>query len=305
MALNFPANPQIDDTYTSNGVTWEFDGTAWNIVSSGSGVGGISNVVEDTTPQLGGDLDMNGNSIVDSTTANGGSIQFVDVPLNGTGLHLLPGGGSAGGVSIIPASGGDYGLRVEDGANNEIIMTYANAVYIQSLLYPMSDGTAGQVITTDGSGTLSFADASGGGATNFNSLTDASTASLDVGKIYEPAIAMLRVDNIGTSAYTINSHYSGNNPTIYAISGTTLAFDLDNISGHPFELQDNTLTALTSNLVHVSSTGVVSTDSAAQGKSSGTLYWRIPESTPGTFVYQCQAHASMFGNIVVKDLSNL
>ena len=107
------------------------------------------------------------------------------------------------------------------------------------------------------------------------------------------------------TAYTFTSHYSGNNPTIYAISGTTIAFDLDNIPGHPFEIQDNTLSALTSNLVHVTSNGTVSTNSAAQGKSSGTLYWRIPEGSPGTYVYQCQSHASMFGTITVKDLSNL
>jgi plastocyanin len=132
-----------------------------------------------------------------------------------------------------------------------------------------------------------------------------STASIDIGKIYEPAIAMLRVNNVGTSAYTFPSHYSGNNPTIYAISGTTIAFDLDNIAGHPFELQDNTLTALTSNLVHVTSTGTVSTNSAAQGKSSGTLYWRIPEGSPGTYAYQCQSHSSMVGSITVKDLSNI
>ena len=116
---------------------------------------------------------------------------------------------------------------------------------------------------------------------------------------------MLRVDNNGTGAYTFDSHYSGANPTIYAISGTTLAFDLDLIPGHPFELQDNATNALTSNLVHVSPTGTVSTNSAAQGKSSGTLYWRIPESGNGTYVYQCTSHSSMFGSITVKDLSNI
>jgi plastocyanin len=114
---------------------------------------------------------------------------------------------------------------------------------------------------------------------------------------------MLRVNNVGTGAYTINSHYSGNNPTIYVISGTTIAFDLDGSAGHPFELQDNTLTALTSNLVHVSSTGTVSTNSAAQGKTSGTLYFRVPENTNTTYAYQCTSHASMVGNITVKRLS--
>ena len=165
-------------------------------------------------------------------------------------------------------------------------------------------GGAGITTASDAEGNITIT-ASASGATAFSTLTDATTASIDIGKIYEPAIAMLRVDNVGTNAYTFPSHYSGNNPTIYAISGTTIAFDLDLIPGHPFEIQDNTLTALTSNLVHVSADGTVSTNSAAQGKSSGTLYWRIPEGSPGTYVYQCQSHASMFGTITVKDLSNL
>ena len=168
----------------------------------------------------------------------------------------------------------------------------------------ITDGSSNQVLTTNGSGTFTFT-TQASGVTTFSALSDVTTASIDIGKIYEPAIAMLRVDNVGASAYTFTSHYSGNNPTIYAISGTTIAFDLDLISGHPFEIQDNTLSALTSNLVHVTSNGTVSTNSAAQGKSSGTLYWRIPEGSPGTYVYQCQSHASMFGSITVKDLSNL
>jgi len=142
-------------------------------------------------------------------------------------------------------------------------------------------------------------------STQFDNLTDVNSASLTVDKIYEPAIVMLRVDNNGTTAYTFNSHYSGNNPTIYAISGTTIAFDLDAIPGHPFEIQDNTLTALTTNLVHVATDGTVSTDTAAQGKDSGTLYFRIPENSISNYTYQCQNHAAMFGTITVKRLSTL
>ena len=164
------------------------------------------------------------------------------------------------------------------------------------------EGGDGITTSSDAEGKITITASATG---TFIDLTESTTANLTIDKIYEPAIAMLRVDNVGTSAYTFLSHYSGSNPTIYAISGTTIAFDLDNIPGHPFEIQDNTLTALTSNLVHVSSNGTVSTNSAAQGKSSGTLYWRIPEGSPGTYVYQCQNHPSMFGSITVKDLSNL
>jgi plastocyanin len=214
-----------------------------------------------------------------------------------------------GGLALTDLSVGTEGSASGDGAiaynDSTGVFTYTPPV-VPSVLTDLSinDGSNGDVLTTNGSGTFTFTTPATG-VTAFSSLTDASAASIDIGKIYEPAIAMLRVDNVGTSAYTFPSHYSGNNPTIYAISGTTLAFDLDNIGGHPFEIQDNTLSALTSNLVHVTSNGTVSTNSAAQGKSSGTLYWRIPEGSPGTYVYQCQSHASMFGNITVKDLSNI
>lgn len=157
-------------------------------------------------------------------------------------------------------------------------------------------------LTTNGN-TVTINSATSSGASDFVTLSDAATASLTIDKIYEPAIAMFRLDNIGTSAYTFPSHYAGANPTLYVISGTTVAFDLDNIPGHPFELQDNTLSTLASNLVHVASDGTVSTDSDAQGKSSGTLYWRIPESTSGTYAYLCQSHSGMQGQILVKRLS--
>jgi plastocyanin len=227
--------------------------------------------------------------------------------LLGSGDIAIAGGG--GGIALTDLSVGAEALASGDGAiaynDTTGVFTYTPPIIPAALTdLSISDGTPGQVLTTNGSGTFTFTTPTTG-VTTFSALTDASTASIDIGKIYEPAIAMLRVDNVGTSAYTFPSHYTGNNPTIYAISGTTIAFDLDNISGHPFELQDNTLTALTSNLVHVTSTGTVTTNSNAQGKSSGTLYWRIPEGSPGTYVYQCQSHASMFGSIIVKDLSNI
>ena len=232
--------------------------------------------------------------------------------INGTSLL------GSGNITIAAADGGialtDLSVGTEGSASGNGAIAYNDSTGVFTYTPPVipsaltdlgiSDGSSNQVLTTDGSGTFTFTTPASG-VTTFSALSDVTTASIDIGKIYEPAIAMLRVDNVGTSAYTFPSHYSGNNPTIYAISGTTIAFDLDEIAGHPFEIQDNTLSALTSNLVHVTSNGTVSTNTMAQGKSSGTLYWRIPEGSPGTYVYQCQSHASMFGTVTVKDLSNI
>ena len=91
------------------------------------------------------------------------------------------------------------------------------------------------------------------------------------------------------------------------ISGTTVAFDLSQISGHPFAIQNSTGSAYSTGLVHVATDGTVSTGSNAQGKSSGVLYWRVQESlsSPPNYRYQCTSHSGMVGAITIKRLSTL
>jgi hypothetical protein len=36
MPINFPSNPSLNQTYTNNSVTWQWNGTVWNIVSNAS-----------------------------------------------------------------------------------------------------------------------------------------------------------------------------------------------------------------------------------------------------------------------------
>ena len=52
------------------GNTFALNGTVVDISIAGGGGGGISNVVEDTTPQLGGDLDVNSNDITGTGNIN-------------------------------------------------------------------------------------------------------------------------------------------------------------------------------------------------------------------------------------------
>ena len=112
---------------------------------------------------------------------------------------------------------------------------------------------------------------------------------------------------VTTPVFNYNiDQYSGDNPAIYVISGTTIAFNLQQGGSHPFLLQNNTgswANITTANLIHVSTAGVVSTGSAAQGKVSGTLYWKIPASVSGTFRYICQNHGTMVGTITIKDFA--
>jgi hypothetical protein len=144
---------------------------------------------------------------------------------------------------------------------------------------------------------------SGGGASEFSLLSEVSTSSLRFDQIYLPCLTSLRVTNVGASAYQFDQ-YSGNNPTIYAINATTIAFDL-NVSGHPFLIQDPTGTNYNTGLTHVTPQGVVSTGSSAQGKTSGTLYWKIPSTISGNYRYQCSLHSVMIGTIVVKNFVSI
>ena len=61
---------------------------------SGLAAGTMSNISDDSSPQLGGNLDMNGNDIVTTSNAN------IDLLPNGTGAVIMDGNGSSGGVSV-------------------------------------------------------------------------------------------------------------------------------------------------------------------------------------------------------------
>jgi plastocyanin len=165
----------------------------------------------------------------------------------------------------------------------------------------LAAGTGISITTDAGTDTVTITSTASGGATAFTGLSDVSTASLTVDQIYLPAITSLAVGNSGASAYLFDQ-YAGNNPTIYAISGTTIAFKI-NSGGHPFLIQDGTGTNYNTGLVHVTSNGTVTTGAAAQGKDSGTLYWKVPFGISGGYRYQCSLHAPMVGSISVKDIA--
>ncbi len=117
-----------------------------------------------------------------------------------------------------------------------------------------------------------------------------------------PAITQLEVTNNGAMAYNFLNQYTGDNPSLYAISGTTIAFKL-NVPGHPFLIQNSSGTNYSNGLVHVGLDGTISTGSNAQGKTNGTLYWQIPATLSGDYKYQCQVHSMMNGIITIKDIS--
>ena len=167
----------------------------------------------------------------------------------------------------------------------------------------LAAGTGISIATDSGTDTVTITSTVAAGATSFTGLSDA--GSLTVDKFYLPAITMLDVTANGTSAYRFDQYGTTDDPTIYAINATTIAFNLAGATSHPFLIQDNTGTNYNTGLVHVTTGGTVTTGASAQGKSSGTLYWKIPDSISGNYRYQCQSHASMVGTITIKNFGSI
>lgn len=101
-----------DVTITSvqTGDVLRWNGTQWvNYPDSNYIGGGLDNVVEDTTPQLGGDLDVQSNEI-NTSTVNG----HIDLTANGTGAVRSTGGKP---FRAIDAGGTQYMQMWHDGSN--------------------------------------------------------------------------------------------------------------------------------------------------------------------------------------------
>jgi len=108
-------------------------GSSYSSISTGSG---ISNVVEDTTPQLGGDLDVNGKNIVSAA-----SNEDIAIIPSGTGKVTIEAGlklndqaitpTSAAGATILyadTASGGGTGLFFVDGSTSDELVSKSKAI---------------------------------------------------------------------------------------------------------------------------------------------------------------------------------
>jgi hypothetical protein len=66
-ALNFPASPSVNDTYTANGSTWKWDGTSWNVVPDNALLSTLQDVSL-TSPTSGDSLHYNGSSWINKLT---------------------------------------------------------------------------------------------------------------------------------------------------------------------------------------------------------------------------------------------
>ena len=149
LALN-----DISDVSTSgvsSGQVLKYNGSSWAPAADSTGTGGIASVAADTTPQLGGALDVNGQDIV--STSNGD----IELDPNGSGVVIFKGNATKG--------AGQFKLNCENNSHGITIKGPPHsAAASYTLTLPNNDGDANQVLKTDGSGQLSWtAQSSGGG----------------------------------------------------------------------------------------------------------------------------------------------
>jgi plastocyanin len=286
MALNFPNNPQINDTYTANNTTWSWDGVAWNVAY------GIpqSEIKTFTSIEVDGQTDINATIVDDTLEIIAGANITLTTDANNNALTISATASEGGG-----AASNSFSTIAVSGQNNVVADSATDTLSFAA-------GTGISITTNSSTDTVTITNTASAGVTAFTGLSD--RADLTVDKFYLPAITMLTVTNSGASAYRFDQYGSTNNPTVYAINGTTIAFNLA-ASGHPFLIQTPSGVNYNTGLTHVSAAGVVSTGSSAQGKDSGTLYWKIPADISGGYRYQCSLHASMVGSITIKNFATL
>tara|TARA_B100000242_G_scaffold19217_1_gene11677 strand:- start:761 stop:2479 length:1719 start_codon:yes stop_codon:yes gene_type:complete len=187
----------------------------------------LKDLSADSSPQLGGDLDLNSNDIVTTGNADLGLAPA------GTGFVEIKGNTNPGAIRLNCESN-SHGVQLQSPAHS------ANATY--QLILPTGVGTAGQVLKTDGGdGTseptaqLSWVDQSGGGGggVTYSAIT-ADPANAQAGYHYSctgtftitlatsgySAGDEIRVKNMGTGTITID-------PQTTTIDGSTTDYTLD------------------------------------------------------------------------------
>jgi hypothetical protein len=103
-----------------------------------SGLGGITDVVADTSPQLGGNLDMNGQDIVTTSNAD------IELAANGTGKVVVKGNTNQGAIK----------LNCEANSHGQIIIAAPHSESASNTLTLPSTGGDARLVSTSSTATL-------------------------------------------------------------------------------------------------------------------------------------------------------
>jgi len=217
---------------STNNVLKYYDGSGWESITAG----GITSVAADSTPQLGGDLDMNGQDIVTTSNAdielaphgtghvtvkgntNQGAIQFnCENNTHGQQIKAAPHSESASNILTIPSTGGNSTL-VSDASTS----TLTN----KSLTAPILTGSS------SAAGSILFKEDTDNGTNAVTLIGPASTADVT---LTLPAAADTLVGKATTDTLT-NKTISGSSNTLSNIANSSLTNSAITLNGSSVSL---------------------------------------------------------------------
>lgn len=164
----------------------------------------LANLVGDTTPQLGGQLDVNGNALGDGTlelltfTETGSAVNEINITNAATGN-----------APKVEASGGDTNIDLIIDGKGSGKVKVSNAYTL-----PVADGTVDQVLSTDGSGTMSFVAAGAG------DMILASTQTNTGAKTFDKDTLLLDGSTSGNTKLNASAIAGTTTATLPATTGT-------------------------------------------------------------------------------------
>jgi len=165
----------------------------------------LSDVVDDTTPQLGGNLDVQTREITTSTS-NGN----VKITPNGSGVVEVKGAGGNDGTLQLNCSANSHGVKIKSPPHS------AGATY--TLTLPNDDGSSGQSLISDGSGNLSFTTITSN-ATHTGEVTGSGALTIADNIVDE---ANLKVSNSPTNGYFLSAQSGNTGGLTWAAAGAEL-----------------------------------------------------------------------------------
>ena len=237
-----------------------YNGTAWTSISPG-----IANVVDDSTPQLGGNLDVQTNSIVTTSNRN------VLLAPNGTGLVEIKGNDNAGQIQL-NCEQNSHGVKIK-GPPHSAAQSY-------TLTLPSSI-TNGFFLKTDGSGNLSFAAAAETKPTVADvsqTIAPATATTISITGTGFVSIPQVQFINSSTGAITNANTVSFTNATTLSVNCTLASGNyfvrIENPDGLAGRSTNNILTASTA----PSFTTAAGSLGSVAGNFSGTVFTVVGSS---------------------------
>ena len=215
----------------------------------------LDNLSEDSSPQLGGNLDVNGNDIV--STSNGS----IDLDPNGSGKVTFKGNSTRGaGQFVLNCENNSHGITIKGPPHS------AGASY--TLTLPDNDGSNGQSLITDGSGNTSWSTISGGSSYTLPIASYSTLGGIKVG-----------------SGLSVNSSTGLVNLNMPAATTSAIGGVLEDASG-PIAIGNTGLMTINSNAINADQLNVSGNGSTSQylrSDGDGTFTWATPTDTNTTY----------------------